>query len=158
MAHRGPLREVFGLLCMAPIFPKSEKKTTPMSNTGYIIDHDDGDNFNTHRVVTASQSSGFRPLILSFLIAVIFDIAELMTEMAFDWALDHGFSLILAVIERAFSRAVTFAARLLQASNPRRRAVVGEAPEQTTQPQPAPEELATNTSTSESNAQALTDL
>ena len=117
MAHRGPLREVFGLLCMALILPKSEKRTTPVSNISYIIDHDDGDVYNTHPVIVTPQTSGVLSLIIAFLTALLFDIGELLANMAIDWVLDNGISPTLTVIERAFSRAVTFATRLLQASN-----------------------------------------
>ncbi len=147
------------MLCIAIILPKSAKKATPASsNTGYIIDHDDGYVFNTNSVHTTPPTSGFLPLLLSFLCAFLFDIAEALAIMAFDEVLDHGSSLIFSVTQRALSRAVTFVTRRLQVFIPPRRAEVGEASTQTPQPQPVPEQLPHNTSTSESNIQALTDL
>ena len=174
MAHRGPLREIFGLICMAIIFPKSERKTTPVSNTtGYIIDHDDGDIHITHPILTPQTS----PFILTFLTGLLFDIGEVLVNMTFEWVLDNGIPPTLTVIGRAFSQATTFAARLLRASNPRRRAVVGEATERMPQAEPeaegpggedqgsnaeglhpAPEESPNDTATIESNEQALVDL
>lgn len=38
MAHRGPMRELFGLACMTLLFKQSEKVSPPSNRTGYIIE------------------------------------------------------------------------------------------------------------------------
>ena len=38
MAHRGPIREMLGLLCMALIFPRSERITPASNTTGYTTE------------------------------------------------------------------------------------------------------------------------
>ena len=99
MAHRGPMREMFGLLCMAVIVPRVHKSAIPKGNTGYIIDAEDNDILNvTVSHFTPPPATGFQPFLLSFLASVFSLLSDEVISMVAMWMLASAlFPSIMAI-------------------------------------------------------------
>ena len=110
MAHRGPMREVFGILCMAVLIKKSEKKASPPASTVYIetvaaVD----DYFNVQNITvihpTSPPPTGYLPSILSFLLLALSVVGNQLLDSLFHLAL-HNILLPLLRIARRWSVAI----------------------------------------------------
>ena len=115
MAHRGPMREVFGILCMAVLIRKSEKKASPPASTVYIetvaaVD----DYFNTQNITvippTSPPPTGYVPSILSFLLLALSVVGNQLLDSLFHLAL-HNILLPLLRIARRWSVAIIKSSR-----------------------------------------------
>ena len=77
MAHRGLMREAFGLLCMAVLVHKSEKKTVPQPTTVFIETVPTVDDYFSIPIVTfvpptsPPPPTGYLPSVLSFFILAL---------------------------------------------------------------------------------------
>ena len=110
MAHRGPMREVFGILCMAVLIRKSAKKTVPPATTVYIetvtaVD----DYFSAPNITVIAPTSlppaGYLPSILSFLLLALSVLGNELLDSIFLLAL-HNVLLPLLRIARRWSVAI----------------------------------------------------
>ena len=110
MAHRGPLREVFGILCMAVLIRKTTKKDVPPATTVYIetvtaVD----DYFSAPNITVIAPTSlppaGYLPSILSFLLLALSVLGNELLDSIFFLAL-HNVLLPLLRIGRRWSVAI----------------------------------------------------
>ena len=106
MAYRGPLREVFGMLCIAMFVPKVEKAIMPMSNTGFIIDHPDDNDVHTINTLptTTPPTSGFLLYLLALLASALALIGDELLNMAFIYMLNNGLLPFIRVMKRFMKR------------------------------------------------------
>ena len=101
MAHRGPMREMFGLLCMAVIVPRVHKSAIPKGNTGYIIDAEDNDIQNiTVSHFTPPPATSFQPFLLSFLASVFSLLGDEVISMVATWMLANALFPSIVAIKR----------------------------------------------------------
>ncbi|KAF6238628.1 hypothetical protein HO173_003134 [Letharia columbiana] len=117
MAHRGPLREMFGLLCMAVILPKVEKIATPVANTGYIIDTIEDNNIHSIMVspVTTPPTTGFLSLLISLFTTALAVLGDELINVAAIWMLTNGLLPSLRIIKRLVTWTGTSIHRLFRA-------------------------------------------
>ncbi|KAL9070524.1 MAG: hypothetical protein Q9161_004821 [Pseudevernia consocians] len=163
MAHRGPLREMFGMLCIALFVPKIEKTIMPTSNRAIIIDHADNDDVPTINTLpittpptTTPPTSGFLLYLLAFLAPALSVIGDELLNMAFIYMLNNGLLPFVTVIKRFFFR--IFPSESQEASNQTRQPNLPAEEDNddhmrfdTVESQPASEDIPNNT-------QALIDL
>ena len=105
MAHRGPMREIFGILCMAVLIRKSEKKAAPPASTVYIetvaaVD----DYFNAQNITvispTAPPPTGYLPSILSFLLLALSVVGNQLLDSLFHLVLYNALLPLLRIARR----------------------------------------------------------
>ena len=130
MAHRSPLREIFGLICLALIVPKSDKASTPTgANTGSIIiddvldviqtpslSHETNAPFMTPspRLTTATtQAIGLFPFILAPLAPIIGLLGDELLSSIAQLLLFHYLLPMMRVIKRYFLAMIAYANRCL---------------------------------------------
>ena len=110
MAHRGPMREIFGILCMAVLIRKSEKKAAPPASTVYIetvaaVD----DYFNAQNITvippTSPPPTGYLPSVLSFLLLALSVVGNQLLDSLFHLVL-YNVLLPLLRIGRRWSVAI----------------------------------------------------
>ena len=127
MAHRGLLRETFGLLCLASIFPKIEKTIVP-SHTGYILEAVEDSQLpvitSPPVTLTTPPAVGVLPLILSVLIPVFFSVGDELINLALIYLLNKGLVPAITVIKRFIT---SIGNRLLRVLRPRTRVIRGDA-------------------------------
>ena len=116
MAHRGPLRELFGILCIAIIVPNVEKISTPPPNTGFVIEPTD-EVLHTIMVpqVIDSPTAGFLSFFFPILATCFSIIGEELINIAFMYFLTAGLIPSMRVIKRFTMSIGTKGTRLLQA-------------------------------------------
>ena len=122
MAHRGPMREVFGILCMAVLIRKSEKKASPPASTLHLetvaaVD----DYFYAHNTTvicptstpppgylpTSSPPSGYLTSILSFLMLALSLVGNELLDWIFQLALHYVLLPSLRIARRWSAEIVT---------------------------------------------------
>ena len=88
MAHRGPMRELFGMLCMAVLVRESEKKAAPPTSTFYVDTFAAVDDYFTTPNVTgnppsSAPSTGYLPFIVPFFVLALSVVANQMLDSIF---------------------------------------------------------------------------
>ena len=106
MAHRGPLRETFGLICMTVLFRQSEKAPEPIGNTGYIMDTidviiDDGYPNLTVPLSTVSYNTGCLSSFITFMLSAVSILGNEAISMIAYPILISGLLLLMRVLKRS---------------------------------------------------------
>ena len=110
MAHRGPFREMFGLICVALMFPRSEKISPPLYSTGYTTETinavNDTDSYQ-HLMVPLSippppppPPTGFLSFLLSFLAPLFSVLGEELLSITLSLMLTNGLLPSLRITKR----------------------------------------------------------
>ena len=127
MAHRSPLRELFGMLCIAIIVPDVERISTPPPNTGFVIEPTDE---VIHSImvpqVIDSPTAGFLSFFLSILATCFSIIGDELINIACMYFLTAGLILSMRVIKRITISIETNGNRLLRALGLRTRFTNGD--------------------------------
>ena len=131
MAHRGPLRETFGLICMTVFFRQSEKTSKPMGNTGFIIDTadmfiDDGHPSLNVPLSTVPQNRGYLSSLFAFLVPALSSLGDEVISMIFFLMLMNGLLRLARALKRLAVVFTTSAFRRAREMSARRRVRDGE--------------------------------
>ena len=108
MAHRGPLREMFGMLCIAVLLPEVQESAVP-TDRGLILDADEIPTYLIPPfapVPVTPPVTGFMSFLISFLTDLFSVVGEELLNMVAMWFLNYALFPSLLVLECLFLRAV----------------------------------------------------
>ena len=120
MAHRGLLREAFGLICMGVIVKETEKASTPIVRESFIDEFTDVIQNSTTpplitlpKSMTATEATGLLPVIFTLLVSLLGFFGDQIIEQTFEFLLLNGLLPLLRIIKRYFLAMIAYANRCL---------------------------------------------
>ena len=105
MANRNAVKEMLGLICVALLFPRSEKSPTPTGNTGYIIDTADAIQYDRPYAIrvgpiTPPAATGPLPYLQSFLAAILAILGDGVLEFIASYLCSKVPPLLMTILKR----------------------------------------------------------
>ncbi len=105
MANRNAVKEMLGLICVALLFPRSEKTPTPTGNTGYIIDTADAIQYDRPYAIrvgpiTPPAATGPLPYLQSFLAAILAILGDGVLEFIASFLCSKAPPLLMTILKR----------------------------------------------------------
>ena len=118
MAHRGLLREMFGLICMGVIVQKTDKSSTPIARN-IFIDETPVQNSTIPPFMalpelgTATEATGLLTCIVTLLVSLLCYFGDQSTEWTAKFLFFNGLLPLLRIIKRHFPAMIAYANRCL---------------------------------------------
>ncbi len=105
MANRNAVKEMLGLICVALLFPRSEKTPTPTGNTGYIIDTADAIQYDRPYAIkvgpiTPPAATGPLPYLHSFLATILALLGDGVLEFIASFLCSKAPPLLMTILKR----------------------------------------------------------
>ena len=105
MANRNAVKEMLGLICVALLFPRSEKSPTPTGNTGYIIDTADAIKYDRPYAIrvgpiTPPAATGPLPYLHSFLATILALLGDGVLEFIASYLCSKVPPLLMTILKR----------------------------------------------------------
>ena len=120
MAHRGLLREVFGITCLAVIVKETNKASAPVTRNITIDEITDAIQNSTTpplmplpEFMTATKATGFLPFIFTLLVPLLCFFGDQFIEWTAKFLLVNGLLPLLMIIKRHFLAMIAYANRCL---------------------------------------------
>ena len=120
MAHRGLLREMFGLICMGVIVKKTDKASTPIARESIIDEFTNAIQNSTTpplislpKSVTATEATGLLPVIFTLLVPLLGYFGDRIIERIFGFLLFNVLLPLLWIVKRHLLAMIACANRCL---------------------------------------------